>query len=244
MSTPWMFVCSALAGGVIGCGQPSYVFVPAQNADAVMNGEPASLYQIPPQDPQGDVQVASFGIQQAPNGPPSMHVRMIVSNDSDQPWVLDTRRQLAVVPGVGRVRAMSATSSLAQPPRISIDSDDEAIVDLFFPLPPSDTSAKELPDFDLIWRVQTNRGTITDRTRFDRRRVEPVAFGPEWGPYGWYDYDFYGPWYGYEDFYGPWYGYDGGLAFDDDLAYGDDDFGDEDFGSEVYEDEGFDEDAD
>ena len=220
MSTPWTLVSSALAVGLIGCSHPRYVFIPAQNADAVMDGETASLYQVPPQDPQGDVEVASFGIQQAPNGPPSMHVRMIVSNDSDQPWVLDTRRQLAVVPGVGRVRAMSATSSLSQPPRISIGPDEEAVVDLFFPLPPRDADAKELPDFNLIWRVQTDRGMVADRTRFNRYRVEPVAFYPEWGPYGWYDDDFYGPWYDY-GWYGPEWG------FDDGLALGGEDFGDE-----------------
>jgi hypothetical protein len=194
MSPRWMTPLG-LGIALIGCARPQYVFVPVPHATASVSGEPASLYRVPPQSPEGDVEVATFGIQRPAHGPRSIHVRMIVSNDSAGVWTVDTRRQLVALPGVGRIRAMWAYSSVSQPPRISIGPSQEAVLDLFYPLPPRELHARDIPDFDVLWDVQTDRGPIGDRTRFNRYRVEPVIPYSHYEPYGWYDDDFYGPWW-------------------------------------------------
>src|SRR5262245_47152487 len=44
-----------------GCAY-EYVYRPAENATATVRGQVAARYQIPTNNPQGDVRVASFGV--------------------------------------------------------------------------------------------------------------------------------------------------------------------------------------
>ena len=160
--SPHRIVLSGFGMALIACARPQYVFVPVEHASAEMSGEPASDYEVPPQHPEGDVEVASFGIQQPAHGPRSIHVRMIVSNDSAGAWTVDTRQQLLAMPGM-RLRPMFAYSNTSEPPRVSVGPGREATLDLYYPLPPRERHARDIPDFEVLWDVQTDRGPITDR---------------------------------------------------------------------------------
>jgi hypothetical protein len=48
--------------GTTACGA-TYAFVPATSATSAIYGHAAADYAIPPQSPQGDLRVASYGIE-------------------------------------------------------------------------------------------------------------------------------------------------------------------------------------
>ncbi len=186
----------ALAAGA--CTNGNYVYRPAENATARVHGRPAADYDIPAANPQGDVRLASFGIakitpkKQAVNEPfRALHVRMIVSNNSSQPWIVDTHEQLADIRGVGTVRAGYAESDAGDLPRVSIAPGSKRTIDLFYPLPHPTDRASRIPEFDVLWRVQAGSQLVADRTPFERLAVTPYYAGPwypyTFGPYGWYD---------------------------------------------------------
>src|SRR5258708_5454599 len=95
---------------VAGCAG-EYIYRPAENATAEIHGRTAAHYDIPAQAPQGDVRVASFGIAKVERQDGSgqkqrmVHLRMIVANNSAQPWMVDTRQVQLDLPGVGREAA-------------------------------------------------------------------------------------------------------------------------------------------
>ena len=74
-----------------GCAH-QYLYQPAEHATGSIGGHVAAEYQIPPTAPQGDVRLASFGLGQlAPakgssGSTPALHLRMVVSNNSAEPW--------------------------------------------------------------------------------------------------------------------------------------------------------------
>jgi hypothetical protein len=195
--------CLALAAAAFaaGCGAADYVYVP-ENASVHIDGLPAAKTDIPPERPMGEVRVATLGVTELENGPsriPALHVRMVVSNDSDpQPWVVDTRRQLLEIAGQGQSRAAFVNVDAQTVPIISVNQRERRTIDLYFPLPATGAAVR----FDLLWEVQTGLRVIADRTTFERVEetdyygyygtdvVFVSGWGPGWGPYWWYD-----PWY-------------------------------------------------
>jgi len=184
---------------LVGCAT-EYLYRPAENANATVGGRLAARYAIPPEQPRGEVRVASFGIAELQSeGAPTrtMHVRMIVENNNGRgPWYLDTREQLGIVPEEGQVRPSAASADVGGLPIVRVDPGDARTIDLFYPLPPSAEGASDLPQFDLLWRVQTDTRLVSERVPFDRFRVEPEVvgggpnasfIGPGYGPYWWYD---------------------------------------------------------
>src|SRR4051794_14021244 len=106
----WVHGALVLGTAVVGC-ESNYVYRPAENAAAHVQGYRAALYNIPKEAPRGDVRVASFGISKitpkdssvaAPTR--AMHVRMIIANNGQQPWTVDTGQQVAEIRGEGQVR--------------------------------------------------------------------------------------------------------------------------------------------
>ncbi len=186
----------ALAAGA--CANGNYVYRPAENATARVHGRPAADYDVPPNDPQGDVRIASFGIakitpKKAQVAEPfhALHVRMIVSNNSGQPWSIDTHEQLADVHGVGTVRAGYVESDAGDLPTVNVPPGGKRTIDLFFPLAHPVDKASKIPEFDVLWRVQTGTQLYTARAPFERLRVTPYYAGAwypyTFGPVGWYD---------------------------------------------------------
>lgn len=186
------------ATAIFACGGPSYVYTP-QTANAVTSGLPAARTPIPQEQPQGAVEVTSYGttqLQQADARVPALHVRMVVTNDGDStPWTLDTRQQTVEIPGEGRATPMFANADVQTLPNLTIARGERRVIDLYFPLPATIQDDAHLPRFEMLWQVTTPARTVASRTSFDRIEREPVevAYGTSWplwagyGPYWWYD---------------------------------------------------------
>lgn len=183
---------------IAGCGEMTHYIYTPETANAYSNTLPASKTPIPQEQPQGSVEVKSYGIthlQQLGDNVPVLLVRMTVTNDGDAtPWQVDTRQQYVSIPGEGRSRAMYARSDVQSLPVVDIPQRTRHVFDLYFPLPDSIDRASRLPRFDLQWQVQTGTRMVASSTTFDRIRREPdrYAYDPWWpyagfGPYWWYD---------------------------------------------------------
>jgi hypothetical protein len=184
---------------------PNYVYRPAANATATIKGHPAADYPIPPTAPQGDVRLASFGVTEirpsrhASENEKAVHLRMIVSDNSQAPWTLDTRQEVIALPD-GQQLAPAYVTTHEGPaglPLVTVAPGSKRTIDLFYPLPPNMGSASKVPEFDAVWHVETPQQDVTERTPFDRLQIEPATaygYGPEWetwhevwgGPF-WYD---------------------------------------------------------
>jgi hypothetical protein len=199
----------ALALALPAC-EGSYVYRPASHATAHVEGRRAADYQLPtPEQPQGDIRVASFGVAKIkPQGGEqgtvhALHVREIVSNNSAQPWQVDTRQQIVQLHDGRTLTPAFARSEDGNIPLGTAPPGGKRTLDLFYPLPPDVEKASRIPQFDVLWRVDTGNGqVIAQRTPFERLRIQPYyaglgwgypyGAGWGWGPYGWYD-PFWGP---------------------------------------------------
>jgi hypothetical protein len=179
-----------------GCGS-NYIYAPESHTGAQLAGLPAADVQIPPEAPQGDVRLATFGIarisaQGQAQKIPALHLREIISNNAQQPWTVDTRDQRVTLGSRGESRAAYASAEGGNPPPVvTVPPGGKRTVDLFFPLPTDVAKAAKLPQFDAIWTVRTSSRPITERTPFERLRIEPQAtYAYDWGFWGppyWYD---------------------------------------------------------
>jgi hypothetical protein len=196
-----------------GCSSARYLYHPEENATARVAGRPAAYYAIPSQSPRGEVRLAVLGIAKLePRGRaggqgaasdsdaepiPAVHVRMVVDNNDDTAaWQVDTRQQVGSLDHYGKSRPALASLSAGHPPIASIAAGASETLDLYYPLPAAMQSASEVPHFELLWHVQTAEAPVTERTTFERVRIEeppPAGYyacgvqapGPGW--YGWYD---------------------------------------------------------
>jgi hypothetical protein len=198
---------SFVAATTFACGS-QYAYVPTTNATATISGRTASEYQIPPEAPRGDVRIASFGMTNltAKTNPEqgqirALHLRLMIDNNSDTPWQLDTREQRLDLSGYGPSAPAFASASPGPslPPIVTIAAGGKRTVDLFFPLPPNEQHASKVPSFDALWRIKTGNELVAERSPFERIYIEPAAsdydygIGGFWGegPY-WYDRDYNG----------------------------------------------------
>jgi hypothetical protein len=204
------------------CASEQYVFRPAEQVTASVEGQPAAGYSIPPESPRGAVYVTSLGIGEARVSNDSdatgkkaalLQMRMLVSNDSDdQAWIVDTREQFLEIPGVGRSRPAYVNTDHQGAPVIEIPRGERRTVDLFYPLPQNLQKTDKLPPFELVWNVRTGTRVVAHRTPFEKvplyaesaYGLGPTVIHPElalslgWGPVWWYD-----PFYPALSFAGP-----------------------------------------
>ena len=190
----------AMMAGMLGCaGTSEYVYTP-DIANTTAAGLPAARTPIPQEQPQGAIEVVSYGITDLRRDAmdiPALHVRAIITNDGDDtPWTLDTTQQLVSIPGEGQSRAMYVNADIGTLPNVTIAKHDRRVLDFYFPLPDTVRDEARLPRFELLWQVNTPARTVASRTSFDRVDKEPtVAYeaAPAWplwagyGPYWWYD---------------------------------------------------------
>jgi hypothetical protein len=187
------------------CAEDEYVYRPAEQATAQVGGLPAARYGVPPERPLGTVLVASSGLARIGwSGGAEQHmltVRLVIANNTDdRPWTVDTREQRAIVIGAGESRPAYANADGGLSPLLQIDRGKKISIDLYYPLPADRQSAKEVPQFELIWQVQTGERLVAERTPFERMEVEPEPYpyggyaGGYW-PYWWYDPLWPGPSY-------------------------------------------------
>lgn len=185
-----------------GCATSAYVYRPAEEATATIDGYTAARYAIPPEAPQGDVRVASFGVMDIrqpgrDEDIAALHVRLIVANDGGTTtWRMDTRKVRAELRGAGDAGVPLVSTRAAGLPFVEIPPGQERTIDLFYPLPASLEDEEDIPAFDLRWSVRTDARVVTERTPFERIEIDRhpptyVVMGAGWyGPYWWYD-----PWY-------------------------------------------------
>ncbi len=161
MSKPRLLALGMLTVAFVGCSSARYAYVPAASPGPT-GGEIASLYRVPSDRPRGDVEVTSFGVEH-PHGVAALRVRIVVSNNDDQPWSIDTRQQFADIPGVGRVTPLFVTV-----PYVRVEPGKQAVIDLFFRLPPGVDEENEIRDFALAWQLQAGSSLVERRTLFQR----------------------------------------------------------------------------
>lgn len=194
----------AVCAGALGCGgSSSYVYRPA-TANATVAGLPAARNEIPQEEPQGAIEVTSYGITQLRRDQttiPALHVRATVTNDGDDtPWTLDTTQQLVEIPGEGQSRAMYVNSDVGTLPNVTIGKHERRVLDFYFPLPDTVRNEGQLPRFELLWQVNTPARTVASRTAFERIDTEPMVVY-ETVPLGWPLWAGYGPYWWYDPFY-------------------------------------------
>jgi hypothetical protein len=183
--------------GLAACDR-TYVYRPvASTTVATVAGRPASYYDVPPEAPRGHVRIATMGVADIqPKGATdeddlelrALHIRMIVANNSDRPWSVDTREQRAVLPGGSQSRPAYAKVDHGNPPIVEVPARGVRTFDLYYPLPEHLEDEDELPSFDSLWQINTDARLVVQRTPFERIEVQPdpslYAYGG--GPY-WYD---------------------------------------------------------
>jgi hypothetical protein len=193
----WALVLAVAALGLVGC-ERDYVYRPTVATTSAVSGRPASYYEVPPGAPRGFVQLTTFGLTeiQPQSGSDeeraaALHVRMVVANNSDTPWTVDTREQLLALPGLGNSRPAFATADQGAAPMVVIPPNGKRTIDLFYPLPEDMQSANDIPAFDTIWKVQAGDRVVAERTPFERLEVHARYAYDEgydgWGNAYWYD---------------------------------------------------------
>lgn len=180
----------------VGCATgASYLYSP-QDASYWSDGYPAATNPVPPEAPQGRVDLTSFGVVEIkPDGssPISvLHVRLAITNDGDATaWTLVPSDQLVEVAGEGRSRPIYVNTDLPSLPAIAIAQRERRVLDFYYPLPANIDSDDDLSGFDVLWQVTTAARPYASRTRFQRLEQEPpnaqVVYYTGWGPYWWYD---------------------------------------------------------
>jgi hypothetical protein len=171
-----------------GCAA-QHVYIPAQHATATLpdTGTPAALYSVPPGLPRGEVTVGALGTRKvADSHQHELGVRMIVKNNSDQPWRVDVRQQRIAMPDGSQLAPGYVLGVPENNPLLDIAPRGEANIDLIYAVGDAKPAT-----FQLLWSVATPGEYVTQRTDFRRETVEPAyAYGPPL-----YDGYFYAPFY-------------------------------------------------
>jgi hypothetical protein len=195
-----LLLCLAIGASSAGCAADRFYYQPAEQANAISGGHPAAQYSIPPGRLGGDVRVTSFGVTKLePTGSDDrvrvLHVRLDLANENgQQAWELDTRHVQVQFEGSRHSSAPAfANARDAGLPLVEIPPGEARTVDLYYALPADIKGERQLPRFEVVWRVRTDEGLVAERTPFERREIEPPApttyygFGVGPYPYGWYD---------------------------------------------------------
>jgi hypothetical protein len=170
---------AAITAAGVGCAhQISYVPVGPGSS-----GGPAARYPVPPESPQGEVYVTSFGVTDmdvGPNQPGGMlHTRLAVSNGSGTAWNVDGRQQFLAVPGGAAPQppAYLNTDAAGAGPVYQVPPGRASVFDLYFSLPPGVDPARGLGGFALDWSVDTGGRLVASQTSFQRSEGAPPAYG-------------------------------------------------------------------
>lgn len=179
-SVRWLLVLAT------GCAVP-YAYVPTTNRSVTLQGMPAAEYLLPPGAPQGSIRLLSDGIVDmasawpAGGAEPALHLRVELTQSGSVPWSFDTREQTVQLDDYETlVPSFASASGGVSPPVVPVDRSARRIVDLFYLLPSSFRERDAIPRFDAVWRIGTDRGPISGRSRFERRAIEPWGADYEW----------------------------------------------------------------
>jgi len=189
---------------VAGCTN-SYYYVPAEQATATILGSAAARYVIPTDTHLGDVRIASFGVDDIQltadtDSVPALHTRLIIANErGQQDWTVDTRNiQVQFSARTQPIAPALVHTNGTGMPIVTIPRGESRTIDTYHVLPDNLEDAGDVPQFDLIWQVQTDATMVSERTPFDRREATPPPpSGMMYGGFGMgaYPYAPWGPWY-------------------------------------------------
>ena len=163
---------SVLIGGALaGAGCADYAY---RANSATGTPTPLASYSIPPASPQGQVQLRSPGVQPLPTpevrGERGLHVVLIVTNDGQRPWAIDTREETVALPD-GAVYAPTlalAGGTIAAARFVEVPAGGRRSVDLYYALPAGHARERDLPRFVARWRIDTAHGPVQGRATFQR----------------------------------------------------------------------------
>jgi hypothetical protein len=193
---------AALAGG---CAH-QFTYLPVGPGTS---GAPAAQYPVPPEAPQGEVYVTSFGFTDFDNGQGGgqrlLHARVAVSNGSAATWEVDGRQQFIAAPGQSpQPPSFVNTNAGSEGPVYPIGPGVASVFDLYFALPPGLNQPEALSGFALDWSVNAAGNVVTNQTPFGRFDSAPPSYDP-YPPYvvvglgfgvGWW----YSPFYPYRHY--------------------------------------------
>jgi hypothetical protein len=184
--------------GVAGCGT-THVYLPTEHATATLaeSGMPAANYQVPPGAPRGEVKVATLGLQKMKGTEErNLVVRMVVTNNSNEPWQVDVRQQRIFLPNGHEQGPQQAFGVPQGSPFVVVPARQQRSVDLTYAV------GRDKPQsYALRWALTTPNEWVTNRTAFRRTQIGFYGYGPPL--YGGY---FYAPfYYTYPTF--PYYGF-------------------------------------
>ena len=162
-----------------GCAasQP-FVFRPTETPNLTSEDRAIARYVVPRTLPRGEIFVTSDGVVPSRDGQsgPSLHVRATLFNVAGEtPWAVDIREQIVTLPGGVQIHAHDVKTVAPGAPILAIAPGERIAMDLYFPLPDSRPSASEIPTFDFIWQVTTDRKRAAGSVPFGRYDVDPTG---------------------------------------------------------------------
>lgn len=210
------------------CASQRYRYVPASVVDNHIERpqKGKAYYKIPSDSPTGSVRMVSGGIvklRSLESGTtfPVLHLRMLLSNESSRaPWTVDAQAQTVVFPNSSSQSPLFAQSESTTSSTLTVNLNEMKVLDLYFSLPDSRKSAKEIPEFDFHWQVQAGSQLVKETTAFERVGVSSYSYSDRAFYYSPYDSP-YNPYYSYSPYdYPPYsgfwpysYGPDGGFGW-------------------------------
>lgn len=194
------FLCLfSLGSAAVGCAAPAaFVYRPSAALLADGDGQPAAIYPLPPERPEGEMRVLSFGFIDLQPGPGAvatrtLHIRLQLANNGDPtPFSLDTRGVQLDVPGASGLSPSYANTDVGPREILTVNAGERRIIDFYFSLPAHLAAAQQLSAFDLRWQVATRTRVVSERTAFTRVAVAapppppPVVIVAGWGPFWWF----------------------------------------------------------
>jgi hypothetical protein len=161
-----------------GCAH-DYLYVPVGPNTA---GGPAARYPIPPNGPQGEAYVTSFGFteMEAEAGMPGtmLHARFAVSNGSGVAWTFDSRLQSLAAPGRPPQGAAFLNTDAGVGPIYPVPPGQARVFDMYFALTPPQDQAPNLQGFELEWNLDAGGQPVTGRTSFQRFEGSGGSYDP------------------------------------------------------------------
>lgn len=211
-------LCASSLIWLFACATEDYRYIPSGPQDQVdrWRGDERFLIQPSwrPEAPVGSVRVSSSGVKDlsgadhSGNKTPVLDIEFSISNQSDQPWTLDIRKQSVAYPNQGSYHSVFASSDddesgeRGMPSVFTIKPGELRVVQVYFPLAKGQatdratkmTGAKDLKEFELRWDLEAGSENVSNSAYFNRRTV-PDRYWVENDPY------FVG--FGYSGWWGP-----------------------------------------
>ena len=168
-----------IAAAAAGCAH-EYAYLPAVPGAA---NDAAVRYPIPPEAPQGEVYLTSFGFTQmevaADRTANFLHARLVVVNNGSDVWSVDGQsQQLMVPPAQQPLVPAFVNTDAGSGPIYAVPPRQRRVFDLYYGVEPPMDQASQLAFFELSWRVDVPGRPIAQRTPFQRFEGARGAYEP------------------------------------------------------------------